>query len=107
MKNLMTPINISATVKVVLYLRKPIRKVMIMEKKVMIYGVKIVEGHEINEGWSGDMTIVETNVGEFVAHLWTAKTWGSWIGDDVDVKIEVCKASPTWTWIKWKDGQDD
>ena len=74
-----------------------------MQKDLTIVGVRIVPGATLVDYWNEDMTVVTTHSGAFIAHRWTAPTWGAMIGSTVPVTVEDCKADSLLQWIKWRD----
>ena len=73
------------------------------ERFLKITGVRIVPGATLVDYWDYDMTVVTTESGAFIAHGWTAPTWGAMIGTTVPVTTECCKADSLLQWIKWRD----
>ena len=71
--------------------------------RLMIMGVRHVRGATLVDYWQDDMTVVTTESGAFIAHGWTAPTWGSMIGSTVPVVTETCEADSQLQWIKWRD----
>ena len=68
--------------------------------KATVNSIETVDGKTMSSNWSLPMTIIHTDVGNFVDYGKHSENWQSLVGESVMITTEPCKRVPTLTWIK-------